>query len=493
MFRKLEFQTWWGIAKWLYRYSTAEEKAYILTNQFAMKGQNDGTEELPLQVVTDFPRFGIKKTTVNNKNTAIRHIYVHGTNRIDQLGKALSGGCVRISNLSTYLLANIYRKQGAVPVFIDAIKLYEGTDPTEPEIVGVKPGKNLYINSLITYRTIQDVDFTDNERSEVLKNRLDDDVILPLLEKISYSKDTIYLKISSSLPFPEGAMRNWLEYQDSLELIETDDFRYTFDIAGNYYAGNEIHDPILEKKITVDKAKDIVKNRVVFTQNYISQSVKKHLSGTNIDTTHINKRIVFVEETVKMKGRNSKRANLGFDINGARLRALYYLCYLDSVAEANPTYFAHKDLTWIKSYLKTPKQFFYANAGGKNHAYVVTYHDALLAQAYLYAIGEQEFREEAYKRKMIPTRGATDLHQIYNDKEWLLEQFDRLGRQKLAKHSHTATKLNYRFATDNMKENSQRILGIILEAEEILSKEKVFANILRIEEVPPPEALAHKN
>jgi hypothetical protein len=503
MFRKLQLQQWWDFPKWLHRVDTKLEKAYITSNQIALKGMNDGQEEVPLRMFTDYPEYRIRRD-FNNLNTAMRHIYIHATNRNDQLGKNLSGGCVRVSNTLSYLLATLYKEQGyAMPVFIDGIKFFEGNPPLMPEtpdddfrqIERMHPGTQHLVSLSEFYHTISSFNFSEDRRLDGMRHNIDLMIVQPLAERLMKDKQAkVTLKVSSTVPFPEEAMLDWLRNQDNVADFANGCYRHTFDLFGNLSTSKEAYDLGIKATCSAEKAHEVIGQRIDFTQQYILNGIRQIMQEQGKDVKGLERRVNFVKESVKMKGRKGELADLGFVLHKPGLRVLENMTYLDSLAQAvnaDSIFMSRSELRWISSYLKNRVQVFTRAAGNRLYQDTITYEKALLAQAYIYTLGEHALRKDFASQRLIEGVNDPALLAHFDSKDKMMERFDHYGQLVLINHTNgTQTKLPYRLRNGEVKLNSQRIQGIIQVSEEIFSKRKQKTNQISIQEVPQQEVLS---
>ncbi|UZR95512.1 L,D-transpeptidase [Chondrinema litorale] len=484
MFRKLQYQRWLSEAKYLHRVSTKKEKAYICSNQFALKGQNIGDEILPLKAVDDLYKGDTVAAKVNNSNSAERHLYVHGTNRVDQLGMNLSGGCVRVSNIFSFILQKVfYAQHEKIPVFIDYVKFKEGKDENPEDFEHLLEDLEDHEAVFESYRVISQVHFLN---SIDIRNKIEDKVIREIVKIFKTGPDNVVkVKIAASLPFPETAMRDWLMVKDSLELLCLKPYRYNYDLFGNYRNSEDVVDPALKKSITVDKAREIVQARMNFTQQYIIKRLAVELKKHEIDYKDIEHNIQFELNPYKMKDFSGKEVFVGFDISDMRRKILRHVEYLDSLAKyASFTFIENEDLGWINSYIDSKVQIFPRYVGGKTYEDVVTYEDALLAQAYIYTIGEMALRKLAVYEGKILDEEDPEFYNIYRKDNYKFHQLiDSFGSKELLKYSRDPHIKGTGTLSGELKQNNQRILGIIRVSEKYLSGFKGETNVLKVEQL----------
>ncbi|MEM1137367.1 MAG: hypothetical protein AAGI07_16125 [Bacteroidota bacterium] len=484
MFKKLQYQRWLGEAKYLHRVSTKKEKAYICSNQFALKGQNYGDEALPLSAIDDFFKGDTSIAIVNNSNSAERHLYIHGTNRVDQLGMNLSGGCVRVSNIFSFILQKVFYEQNEqLPVFIDYVKLKEGKDENPADFEHLLEDLEDHESVFESYRVISQVHFLKNY---VTRNKVEDKVIREIVNVFRTGPENVVkVKIASSIPLPETAMRDWLRVKDSLELLSLKPYRYTYDLFGNYRLSQDVADPALKKPITMQLARDIVLARMNFTKEYITKRLTQELKKHEIKFSEIEHNLHFEMNPFKMKDVSGKETFVGFDISDMRRKVLKHVEYLDSLANyASYLFIENEGLSWINSYLDNRVQIFPRYVGGKTYEDVVTYEDALLAQAYIYAIGEMAMRKLAVYEGRILDEDDPEFYNLYRkDGEKFHQMLDAFGAKELLKYSRDPHVKGTGSLSGELKQNNQRILGIIKVSEKYLSGFKAETNVLKVEQL----------
>ncbi|MBX2841186.1 MAG: L,D-transpeptidase, partial [Flammeovirgaceae bacterium] len=435
IFKKLKSQSWMGISKWLHRVSTKKEKAYINSNQFALKGQNYGDEELPMSAVRDYYKGDTTQKFIDNSNSAIRHLYVHGTNRNDQLGHNLSGGCVRISNIFSFVLQNIYRSQNEIPVFIDYIKFKEGADEIFSDIEDL-------MNDLESHETMEEsygaMAQTKFNRYKNIKEKVEDQIIDKIVHNFKNgAQNSIKIQMSSVLPLPESAMKDWLLFKDSVSKFTAKKYWYNFDLDGNHRTSKYSNDPIVRQSVNSDLAFKLIEHRLDFTQKYITERVKSELEKFEIDFEDIKEKLIFEIKPVEFMGNYGSKANIGFEICDSRRVVLQNMEFLDSLAKVAPDIFIENEgLGWINSYIDNPIQKFVRSVGGKTFEDIVTYNDALLAQAYIYAIGETALKKHALYEGEILDIDDPEFYNIYKQDEIEYHnKLDYFGRKQLFKYT----------------------------------------------------------
>ena len=484
IFRKLQYQRWLSEARYLHRVSTKKEKAYICSNQFALKGQNIGDEFLPLNAVKDLFKGDSTVSWINNQNSAERHLYIHGTNRVEQLGMNLSGGCVRISNIFSFIFKRIFEEQDRmVPVFIDYVKFKEGKEDTMENFEELLEDLEEHEKVLEPLRVISQTHFLNNLD---IRSKVEDKVIREIVNVFKTGPDNVVkVKISASLPFPETAMREWLFVKDSLELLSLKPYRYNYDLFGNYRKSEKVADPALKKPITMDVAKEIVNARMNFTKTYIEKRLITLLKKHEIDYEDIEHNIQYELMPYKMKDAQGRQVFVGFDLSEKRRKVLEHVEYLDSLAKyASYIFIDNEELGWINSYIDNRLQIFPRTVGGKVYEDMVSYEDALLAQAYIYTIGEMALRKLAVYEGKILDEDDPKFYELYKkDDESFYHLIDAFGAKELMKYSRDPHVKSDAALSGVLKQNNQRILGIIKISEKYLSSFKAETNVLMVEQL----------
>ena len=484
LFRKLQYQRWLSEARYLHRVSTKKEKAYICSNQFALKGQNSGDEFLPLNAMADLFKGDSTISWINNENSAERHLYIHGTNRVEQLGMNLSGGCVRISNIFSFIFSQIFRAQdNIIPVFIDYIKFKEGKEGPMENIEELLEDLEEHEKVFESLRVISQTHFLNNLD---IRSKVEDKVIREIVDIFKTGPDNkVKVKISASLPLPETAMREWLFVKDSLELLALKPYRYNYDLYGNYRRSDKVADPALKKPITVEVAKEIVNARMNFTKTYITKRLTTLLKKHEIEYEDIEHNIEYELAPYKMKDQRGKAVFVGFDLSDTRRKVLKHVEYLDSLAQyASYIFIENEELSWINSYIDNKVQVFPRTVGGRVYEDVVSYEDALLAQAYIYTIGEMALRRLAVYEGKILDEDDPKFYDLYRKDDVSFHHLiDIFGAKELLKYSRDPHVKSDAALSGVLKQNNQRILGIIKISEKYLSNFKAETNVLMVEQL----------
>jgi len=474
IFKKLEHQTWLGVAKWLYRHNTKLEKAYILSNQLALKGLNEANDSIPLTALRDYSDLDSSYAFIDNRNSAKRHIYIHGTNRLDQLGLPLSGGCVRVSNCVSYILGNMLQVQQEIPVFIDYVKFREGSNHTEIDTETFFSDLEDFEQVEEAYSGLLQYDFT---RTANIKNKLDRLIERAGNELVANPKSNIRIYLETSMPLPEKALRDWLNYKDSLPALNQKVYSHYFDLNGRYFNTEAAHDSALHVGISKTNLDTLINHRLNFAERYIRYALEMRLKSREMGKKQLEKRVSFNRAFAT----DSTYQAIGYSLDPERKRVIYFLEMIDSLASNHPRYFQSVPIfQWISSYVDQPRQAFGRAAGGRDYLDVVTYSEALLAQAYLMAIGEKKMQRLAVWNGEIPDSEDRAFYEIYDIQDpglWL--QLDEKGIQEIFKFSRSdRSRIDAKFLIGSLKQNNQRILGILTVAEEYYSQYKKNANKL---------------
>lgn len=475
MFRRLGVQRWGSMSKWLKKVDTSQERAHIISNQFNLVGQNNGREFVPLEA----PRFFHLKDSaayyVDNLNSGLRQIYIHATNRVDQLGFALSGGCVRVSSLFSFVFKEVIQRQGRVPVFIDAIPF---TSPRRnnrsPRFMKQDTEETVSFNklSVFSYHRIY-----NDSADAMVQNNLSEIIVKPVINMImTDDKVSITLKVGASMPLPEPALRDWLKFRHDFAYLKGRKYKNNFDLSGNYYGSSLVRDQGVLKKHSVEEADQLNKERVASASAWLRKQLIASLERFELDFKRFSSQIRIEEVPIGLQ--DGRQQYISFSLSPERSKITQYLSYLDSLAQHEPDKYNRNELQWISSYLTQPSQEFSNSVGTLIR---VDYIDAILAQSYLYAIGELCLRRtlvhDGKIKNMRDDEGFTRIAQPGTDLYY--EKIDRLGRQELYTFSVNSTKIGSRL-TDKVKTNNERIYGIIMFSEEYMSRYKKSENRLYI-------------
>ncbi|MEH0156999.1 L,D-transpeptidase [Limibacter armeniacum] len=482
IFIRIEKQKFAGTAQWLHKVSTKKEKAYILSNQYALKGQNDGSEYVPISAPQYYYYQDSSVYWMDNLNSLERHLYVHGTNRVEQLGYALSGGCIRTSSIFSYLLKEIITRQKVIPVFIDAIPLQNAVAARyAPSFDKYDVEKTLDFRSEVTllYERI----YNDKNRC-VLDKQLEKDVLEPITKLLVHDRKVkVSINMKTKVPLPEKAMIRWFELQDSLSYLVSEQFRNTFDIQSNYYAGGYVEDLAVLRRYSASDATIFVKQRLAYSKEYLLMRLEEKLKEYEIPFEKIKEQINIETPQVVEKAEDGNELTQNpftvLDISPQRKLVLKYYEYLDSLSTANPTAFDRSELEWISSYIVERRQE--KQLASENKTIIITLHDAILAQAYIYAAGEIALRKEGVETGKMKypndNEGFENFLALHKKPKYAL--IDAAGYKELYNFSYIYSKLSAKL-TENMKQNNERIFGITLFGEEYFSKFKKFENRLEI-------------
>ncbi|NME69750.1 L,D-transpeptidase [Flammeovirga aprica] len=232
IFYQLHRQAYDGEAMYIYRKNTKIEKAYICSNQFGLIGQNFGSEYVDLAAPQYLKKSPEEVCYIDNSNSGKRQLYIHGSNRVDQLGFALSGGCVRISNINSFIIKEIVAKQGTMPVFLDAVPFHA---PKPVKVPGFDDSdlESIYNSQSIVIRKQNLLD------SASLLKKLYANVLPELANSLAYrmskvDKQHANVDIYVTVPFPESAMKYWLTLHQSDE-YEDIPLQQHFGFKGEYF------------------------------------------------------------------------------------------------------------------------------------------------------------------------------------------------------------------------------------------------------------------
>ncbi|WP_281615792.1 L,D-transpeptidase [Flammeovirga sp. SubArs3] len=478
-FWKIHSQTYEGEAKYIYRKSTKEEKAFICTNQFGLIGQNMGSEFVDLAGTKFLDKSQDDFAFIDNSNSGIRQLYIHGTNREDQLGFALSGGCVRVSNINSFIIKEILKKQKTMPVFLDAVALHPpknikvpGFDDTDLE--------SIYNEQQIVIRKQNMLD------SITLNQKLYSKVLPPLASSIAYrmskiDKQSADITISINVPFPESAMKYWLHIQDLDDLSDIP-FQQHYGFRGEYYKDQlklSSNHPFF-RNYDYSEISTYFTGRLNDTQDVLVKDLSDEIvKYQDLDTALIFKNINISQQTVIDKyfedGIDSIRGLEFLSISDERKRVLHYMGLLDTLAMEYPSRFREwEHLTWINSFMDKREEW-----PGIQFEGSIDYYDAILAQAYIYALGEMELQRRDIKEgKLVPISGQE--YQNYLTErlggEGTLNLLDEAGLYALFEYSHSSENPHNIKITTVTNPKAEMLWGIHMLAESFYSKYKWISN-----------------
>ncbi|MBB6463371.1 L,D-transpeptidase [Flammeovirga kamogawensis] len=476
MFYKLHRQTYDGEAKYIYRKSTKEEKAYICTNQFGLIGQNFGSEFVDVAATKYLRKSPDDLSYIDNSNSGTRQLYIHGTNREDQLGFALSGGCVRVSNINSYIIKEIVMKQETMPVFLDAVALHApkpvkvpGFDDTDLE--------SIYNEQSIVIRRQNMLD------SVSLAKHLQGVVIPKLANSIAYRMSKVEnqkanVTISVSVPFPESAMKYWMTFIHSGG-VNNINFQQRFGFKGEYFETEMRHNqnPFYKAYYSAD-INSYFKNRITEARIALNNNLTEALQKHEIDKELIQN-INIQEQTMINEYFNKELEVIDpleyFAISEERKRVLHYMGMIDTLAVEFPGKFEEwEHLTWINSYLSLRESGPDSQPKGD-----LDYYDALLMQSYIYALGEQELYEREVKSgRLLPIKGQEFQNKLLNQYgiDGALTLLDEAGMWRLFQYSHSSENKTLIKMVSVAYPKQEMLKGMQLLAESYFSKFKWISN-----------------
>ncbi|OHX67805.1 L,D-transpeptidase [Flammeovirga pacifica] len=478
MFWKLEGQSYIEEVLYIYRKSTKTEKAFICSNQFGLIGQNIGSEYVDLEATKYLRKNPDEFSFIDNSNSGVRQLYLHGTNREDQLGYELSGGCVRMSNINSFIIKEIVKKQKTLPVFLDASALHPpikinlpGFDNTDLE--------SIYNEQSIVIRTQNLLD------SMTLNNKLYTKVLPPLANSIAYRMSKIEnqsadVKISINVPFPESAMKYWLHMQDTSNYDHIP-FQQHFGFKGEYYKdvlkrGQE--HPFF-RNYQYNELKTYFTGRLDDAKLRLEKDLTNAFSKYDIDTTGFYSMINIEEQTVidpYFNDNNDSISGIEFlSISDERRRVMHYMGLLDTLASDYPENLDQWDhLNWLNAYTSLSNELPGSLPSGE-----IDYYDAILAQAYIYALGERELYEREIKAgKLLPVKGQNFQEHLVSKlgPEGALALMDEIGLWKLFQYSRSSENTSNMKITTVSRPKEEMIWGIHRLAEAYYSKYKWISN-----------------
>ncbi|ANQ51081.1 L,D-transpeptidase [Flammeovirga sp. MY04] len=478
MFWKLEGQAYTNEALYIYRKSTKTEKAYICSNQFGLIGQNFGAEFVDLEAIKYLRKNPDEFAFIDNSNSGIRQLYLHGTNREDQLGYELSGGCVRMSNLNSFIIKEIVKKQQTMPVFLDAAALHP---PKKVNLPGFDTSdlESVYNEQSIVIRKQNMLD------SMTLNNKLYTKILPPLANSIAYrmskiEKQSADVKISINVPFPESAMKYWLHMQDTSDYSHIP-FQQHFGFRGEYYKDmlktSNTH-PFF-KKYDYEEIKSYFTGRLDDAKGRLQEDLSRAFIKYDLDTAEMFDIVNIEEQTIidpYFKDDNDSISGIEFlSISDERRRVMHYMGLLDTLATEFPENLENwEHLNWINAYT-----FLRDNEPGTQPAGEIDYYDAIMAQAYIYAMGERELYEREIKAgKLLPIKGQEFQDYLVSKygPEGALKLMDEIGLWKLFQYSRSSENTANMKITTVSRPKEEMIWGIHRLAEAYYSKYKWISN-----------------
>ncbi|OHX67841.1 hypothetical protein NH26_16605 [Flammeovirga pacifica] len=387
IFHKIKGQAYKGEVKYLYRKSTKLERAFITSNQFGLIGKNQGTEYVDLSAKDYLRNHREDLNYINNSNSSKRLIYIHGTNREDQLGYELSGGCIRVSNIFSFLFKEILESQETIDVFLDAAALHEA-HPID--IPGFDP---MDLESIYRIQTVQ-----LNKWNLMDSMKLNKKLFQHILPRVSHQlahkmtkvkNGQVKVSITMTVPFPESAMKYWIPIMHH-DLHESKAiFQNRFGLKGQYV--NSLKESMHSSFYGAYSPQFLdtyYKNRMkefhrVLTGTLAYSMKQKNLSVDSLQTIVEISEQDYSNHYFKEKT-NSELFNF-YSISEERKRVLHYMEVLDSVVVHHPEMIDElKHLSWLKEFIQQREHGIFENSD------VPDYYDAVLVQAYLYALGEEE-------------------------------------------------------------------------------------------------------
>ena len=465
-----------GEAMYIYRKSTKIEKAYICSNQFGLIGQNYGAEFIDLSAPKYLNKPSEEVCYIDNSNSGQRQLYIHGSNRVDQLGFALSGGCVRVSNINSFIIKEIVSKQGTMPVFLDAVAFHApkpikvpGFDDTDLE--------SIYNAQSVVIRKQNLLD--SMSLSKTLYVQVLPQVAKSVVHRMSkIDKQNAVIDINVTIPFPESAMKYWLAL-DRLENYNTIPLQQRFGFTGEFYKhiNRRTSDPFF-KPYHTKEINDYFSRRISDTKRVLNADLNKELIENHLDTTLLSS-IQINQQTLAEARFSVISDSLNpleyYSISKERKRVLHYMVMIDSLVQTSPEVidqFEH--LTWIKKY--TP---FRENLPQAPYHNSIDYYDVVLMQAYIYALGEQElYKRKVKSGKLISAKGQPFQDTLFDQfgmKE-ALSQMDEKGLWVLFKYSNSSENTTLLKMVSVSHPKDEMLDGIRMLAEAYFSKYKWQAN-----------------
>lgn len=476
IFYKLHKQAYEGEAMYIYRKNTKIEKAYICSNQFGLIGQNFGSEYVDLSAPKYLRKTNDEVCYIDNSNSGLRQLYIHGTNRVDQLGFALSGGCVRVSNVNSFIIKEIVFKQGTMPVFIDAVAFHApkpvkvpGFDDTDLE--------SLYNSQSIVIRKQNLLDSTS------LNKKLYSHVLPNLAKSLAYRMSKIdhqsaNIDIHITVPFPESAMKYWLVLKN-IESYDNLPLQQRFGFQGEYFKNENRHNPNpFYKAYHSKEINTYFTKRILDTKEALNRDLGKALITYDLDPKEILSMIEFNDQTLTDDYFNVELDSLDpleyFSISDERKRVLDYMELVDSMTQVYPKAFEELEhLTWVDKYIP------YRGELPHHEHSDLDYHDVVLMQAYIYALGEQElYTREVKAGKLVSIKGEPFQAKLLDEYglEGMLTVLDEAGLWKLFQYSHSSDNKTLMKMVSVAYPKEDMLKGMRLLAEAYYSKYKWVAN-----------------
>ncbi|MBD0400143.1 L,D-transpeptidase [Flammeovirga sp. EKP202] len=476
IFYKLHRQAYDGEAMYIFRKSTKIEKAFICSNQFGLIGQNFGSEYIDLSAPQYLQKSPEDVCYIDNSNSGKRQLYIHGSNRVDQLGFALSGGCVRVSNINSFIIKEIVAKQGTMPVFLDAVAFHE---PRPVKVPGFDDSdlESIYNSQSIVLRKQNLLDSVS-----LLKN-LYANVLPELANSLAYrmskvEKQHANVDIYVTVPFPESAMKYWLTLHQSDEYANIT-FQQHFGFRGEYFKNvNRTTQNPFFKAYHSQEINDYFSNRISDTKSALHADLSKALVKYELDTVLLSS-VEINDQTLTDDHFNVLTDSLEpleyFSISNERKRVLHYMEMIDSLTQSNPEVFSNwEHLQWVKKYIP-----FRGNSQMVAESNGIDYNDVVLMQAYIYALGEEELYRKGVKAgELVSVKG-----QYFQDKlsnrhgvAEAMKMMDETGLWVLFQYSHSSENRTLMKMVSVAYPKEDMLYGMQMLAEAYYSKYKWKAN-----------------
>ncbi|GAA4821615.1 hypothetical protein GCM10023331_02440 [Algivirga pacifica] len=472
IFMKIYEQQKIGITKWLRLVNTRKEKAYMLSNQLALEGQNDGKEYVPLSAPEYYFINDSSVHYLDNTNSLERQLYIHGTNREEQLGGAFSGGCVRIDNIFSYVLKEIIIRQKVIPVFIDAIPYYSVVASNHKVANRSEAVKMLKFNkdNYFLYGQIH-----HRKTTLVKSQRLSRTITQPIIKILTVEPNArIYLRLSSSMPIPEKALFDLIEQDDSMQIFTDVPYQNTFDLRQVHYRNSK--DPAVENKITIEEGIQEIGARLKEAKEFLLQDILKNHPDSTLTVEDLSDNIMIDISQAEIAWNEEVQDPLEYlTLNTPRKLVLRYYNQLLKLMKDNPNaFFERKELQWLSPFA-FEEQIHQEGA-------VFYKKDGLMVQAYLYALGECLLRKDALKRKNIASFEEEGLFYQFMPKEesLRLKHFDEHGFKELLLYSMTESKTGA-YIVGERKDIKNTMYNMLLLSEEYFSRFKQLENLLKVE------------
>lgn len=476
IFYKLQGQTYEGEAMYIYRKNTKIERAYICSNQFGLIGQNSGSEYVDLAAPKYLKKSPDEVCYIDNSNSGNRQLYIHGTNRVDQLGFALSGGCVRVSNVNSFIIKEIVMKQGTMPVFIDAVA-YHAPKPVKVPGFDDTDLESIYNSQSIVIRKQNLLD------SISLGKRLYSKVLPSLANSIAYrmskvDNQTANVDIYVTVPFPESAMKYWLALKNMDDYSDIP-LQQRFGFKGEYFENvNRIAPNPFFKAYHTKEINSYFSKRIIEATEALHSDLSIALEKYKLNPDTLLSSVQINGQTLTDDYFNIALDSIEpleyFSISDERNRVLHYMDMIDSMTQVNPEAFENwEHLKWIDKFL-----YFRDNLPLKEHR-DLDYHDVVLMQAYIYALGEEElYKRDVRAGELVSVKGQPFQEKLI-DKfglEGSLALLDEAGLWKLFQYSHSSDNKTLMKMVSVAYPKEDMLNGMRMLAEAYYSKYKWVAN-----------------